>query len=412
MLKNKYLWIGLIVIILLAGGGYYLYSTRQPGVTPIGQAGEPTSEPVDQSSSPTATAEPSPSPTERPTSTVPPEPTDEPAPEPTATSEPSTPAMTIAQALSAEITPLETFMGHSDDITEVAISPTNDILASSSLDGTVRMWRIQDGGLIGVLEGHTGPVWSLSFSSDGTLLASGSDDRTVRVWQVSDGTLIKTINSSFVGRVIKVVFAPDRPFVAFGGHQCVVALYHATSAIIRRSFPQPRCLPRRGGSVQYWGLAFSEDGRLMATGEGQPGGNGGSVQIWEVDQIAPPRLVRGYDLVVRDLDLSKDGNRLALALRGSPDIWLLNAADGTRIHTLSQGPFRVSSVAFSPDDALIASGSRDGVLRLWDAESGALLRELEGHTESVESVAFSNDGTLIASGGTDDTVILWALTPR
>jgi WD40 repeat protein len=57
----------------------------------------------------------------------------------------------------------------------------------------------------------------------------------------------------------------------------------------------------------------------------------------------------------------------------------------------------VNSVAFSPDGRLLASGSWDNTIRLWDAASGALLRTLEGHTNTVLSVAFSPDGRLLAS---------------
>ncbi|KAJ6630290.1 WD40-repeat-containing domain protein [Mycena sp. CBHHK59/15] len=67
----------------------------------------------------------------------------------------------------------------------------------------------------------------------------------------------------------------------------------------------------------------------------------------------------------------------------------------------------VKSVAFSPDGAHIASGSKDTTVRLWNAASGAHLQTLKGHLTSVNSVAFSPDGTFIASGSDDKTVRLW-----
>ncbi|CAG8910142.1 unnamed protein product, partial [Penicillium egyptiacum] len=67
----------------------------------------------------------------------------------------------------------------------------------------------------------------------------------------------------------------------------------------------------------------------------------------------------------------------------------------------------VRSVAFSPDGRLLASGSDDETVRLWDPATGALQQTLEGHSDSVLSVAFSPDGRLLASGSDDETVRLW-----
>ena len=67
----------------------------------------------------------------------------------------------------------------------------------------------------------------------------------------------------------------------------------------------------------------------------------------------------------------------------------------------------VTSVAFSPDEKIIASGSYDKTVRLWDASSGAHVGEpLEGHSDYVTSVGFSPDGKIIASGSRDNTVRL------
>src|SRR5262245_61404203 len=68
-----------------------------------------------------------------------------------------------------------------------------------------------------------------------------------------------------------------------------------------------------------------------------------------------------------------------------------------------------NSVAFSPDGRIIAAGSDDCTIKLWDAQTGQLLRSLEGHTNSVLSVAFSPDGQVLASGSYDNSVKLWAV---
>jgi WD40 repeat protein len=64
-------------------------------------------------------------------------------------------------------------------------------------------------------------------------------------------------------------------------------------------------------------------------------------------------------------------------------------------------------VRFSPDGTRLASGSFDALAKIWDSETGALLRDLEGHEEAVVGLDYSPDGTLIATGSDDSTIRIW-----
>jgi WD40 repeat protein len=80
---------------------------------------------------------------------------------------------------------------------------------------------------------------------------------------------------------------------------------------------------------------------------------------------------------------------------------------GAESQTLRGHSDRVQSVAVSPDGRLLASGSYDNTIKLWDLNTGKLRQTLEGHSNLIQSVAFSPDGRLLASGSRDKTIKLW-----
>ena len=78
------------------------------------------------------------------------------------------------------------------------------------------------------------------------------------------------------------------------------------------------------------------------------------------------------------------------------------------LHTLEvPGGYFRGGLVFSPDGEILAVGYQDGTIRLWDVETGQVLRTLAGHTDRMTTVAFSPDGALLVSGAEDKGVRLW-----
>ncbi|KAF6525344.1 hypothetical protein HZS61_011139 [Fusarium oxysporum f. sp. conglutinans] len=124
------------------------------------------------------------------------------------------------------------------------------------------------------------------------------------------------------------------------------------------------------------------------------------------DWNAVLQTLEGHTNWVTSVLFSQDGKLIA---SGSYDhtvkIW--NVATGEEERTLKGHTDFVNSVVLSKDNKLIASGSRDKTIKIWNVATGEEEQTLEGHTNSVNSVVFSNDGKLIASGSLDTTIKIW-----
>ena len=116
---------------------------------------------------------------------------------------------------------------------------------------------------------------------------------------------------------------------------------------------------------------------------------------------------------VTSVAFSPDGATLASAGGwNDPTIRLWDVATRTHIATLEGHRGRVYSVAFSPDGATLASaGAWDPTVNLWDVATRTHITTLKGHWGWVYSVAFSGDGNVLASGASDGTILLWDMTP-
>lgn len=148
-------------------------------------------------------------------------------------------------------------------------------------------------------------------------------------------------------------------------------------------------------------------------------------QVWEIAKKRLRHVFEGHEQEIYSLDFSNDGRYI---VSGSGDetmrVWDLSDASCRMITIETPTPRPASgsnpqnqnqdagviSVSISPDGSMVAAGSLDSVIRIWEVSSGNLLDSLRGHRESVYSVAFTPDGKGIISGSLDKSLKLWDLS--
>ena len=131
--------------------------------------------------------------------------------------------------------------------------------------------------------------------------------------------------------------------------------------------------------------------------------NTGEYSSWGLPEGAKARIGKGT--LSSNIAYSPDGTQLAVA--SSIGIWLYDAQTCQELSLLTGHTDWVGSIAFRPDGKILASGSSDNTIRLWDIHAGKQQQTLEGHTDDVRSVTFSSDGSILASGSWDSTIRLW-----
>ena len=335
--------------------------------------------------------------------------------------------------------------GHAEAVEEVQFSPDGQLIATASLDGTIKLWT-PEGKLLKTLVGSRSPINSVDFHPDSRSLSSVSRDGIINIWQVTPAMRTSQPIADNLQYGEAVSFHPKADIVAFNNDnqlqlQTTDHLSDRPLSRVKNNFTTPGMVhehtdPITGirfspmgdlvASSSYDGtvmvsqldalaaaipdiqpqegrvyqLSFSPKADLLATAT-----ENGTVQLWNLPQGSPSTGWSAHEgTAIFDITFSPDGATLLTAsLGGIVKLWQL---DGEEIAPLTGHQGTVYEASFSPMGDMIATAGHDRTVKLWNRE-GNLLKTLEGHEGRVITVKFSPDNSMIASAGEDATVRLW-----
>jgi WD40 repeat protein len=329
-----------------------------------------------------------------------------------------------------------TLKGHTKGINSIEFSPCGNMIATCSDDRTIRVWNTFSLDCRYLLEGHLERVLDVHWYASGRTIISRSSDKTIKVWSVSDQQCSQTLTIQTSGPVYSLATSPDSSLVAAGSNGRMVTLYDAESGDVFHTIlvnvedidsirflnrDKIMCLgnDHEGGKFGIWDLtksvevltfkceeracAMSSDGTRVVSEQHYV------VKIWQTDTAAKNRDV-AQGTPIQNKDHRTKGVKKMLKKMKSAFTFAHHKNHGEmsqESQTTSRHTSQVDCVTFSDDGQLVASGSRDKTVKIWDASTGQCLTTFCGHRSSVNVVTLSPDSKLCASWGFDHVIRIW-----
>ncbi|BFZ25162.1 hypothetical protein BsWGS_28200 [Bradybaena similaris] len=280
---------------------------------------------------------------------------------------------------------LATLRGHSAEITDMAVSYENMLLASGSCDKVVRVWCLRSKATAAVLQAHSSMITSVQFcpkpSGDTRYLVSTGSDGCVCFWQFNSRTNVfsqkpvKFVEKSRAGaQMLCSSFSPGGAFLATGNSDHVIRVYFIHSVGIEK------ICELEAHTDKVDSICYSNCLNRFVSGS-----NDGTARIWRYER-------QEWRATVLNMNAK---------LNKCPSLPEQNRND-------SQDQLRVTMVSWSMDDAMVITAVSDLSIKVWNSYTGTLLQVLEGHEDEVFVVeACPTDARILLSAGHDGKMIIW-----
>ncbi len=299
-------------------------------------------------------------------------------------------------------------------LTCIALSPDESILYSMGGDQLIKRWDLKTGKQLPLPEGYITQT-AIVPAVDGKNLINADHVGHIDYWNLATGKHGKQLQPGNTGGINCVATSADGHWFAGGRTVQDVQLWDLRSGKLAKTFGLVEQTDQHGGDhVQR--VFFRPDGKVLFTTSGKTGITAWSVpeakQLWRVEKLGPHAAC--------------DVNGRWIAIGGGYSNeqvhWtLLDAKTGQTIRQVEvptepvqprQGilyPPYLNGVEFSPDSSRVITAHYDGVVRVWDPNTGKLVQKFGGTRMGAQCVACSDDGRLVGVGGADRKIAIWEL---
>lgn len=324
---------------------------------------------------------------------------------------------------------------HRFSVNSIEFSADGASLLTSSRDGTARIWNVETGEERQVFKTGQGLLNWAGFSPDNSVVATSADNGWVEIWNAATGEKLQAIAPT-AGRAFGGAFSPDGKTLAVGLDKKLIKLWDVESGAER--------LTLKGHEHGVRAVEFTSDGRILGSGSWDT-----TAKFWDIsptratarkttftassnwaiasgqevilvasrsnDKVSFRDLVTGREQLVltdlpenlNDFAISSDGRHLATTL-GQKAV-LRDAKTGKPVRTFEGHENVVTRVEFSPSGKLLASGSSDGQVIVWDPATGESLQSIRAYDKNLWGLALSADDTLLATMKQGEAAKVWSV---
>lgn len=296
---------------------------------------------------------------------------------------------------------------HAKIISAHSWSPDGAHVVTAS-DGLSVMWSAQTGMMACLFDGHEGLVRSVAFDAQGLRLVTGSQDFSARVWSTTTCSEEERLDHN--DWVLTARFNADGSRILTTSDDKNAYVWHPRASTVQLVVSTVPALTLRGHRSSVFAGLFTQTGEIVVTASDDK-----SIRLWDTETGLELATLKGHTGHVRLIAPLLDQDLLASASQdGTARIWRIrNTVATTELiqHDADPSKDYVWGSALSPDRKLAVTAGADATAIVWDAMSGKRVKVLS-HPTGVRAVAFDRSSTWIATGSEDGVIRIWDLEPQ